>query len=143
MIEQLPIVFQKNERAFRQLARKGIVALYELRNLKANQPHQLIGFELIIIRYQKARHRDAWSYPERERYPFSEEFGRYGWSLPAKTRETAELAFEELASLPFGSVKPCGNKDNYIGWGKGGRPLPKSSTIDNRTKPATERLTAS
>lgn len=157
MIEPLPIEFKKNERAFRQLARKGIVALYELRNLRANQPHQLIGFELIIIRYQKAHYRNEILYPEHERYPGNEDFGRYAWSLPSTTRELAELLFDDLAALMPRNRSECSTHEDYYRawsvrstsdhWRKRirhfltGRPLPKSGKIRNVTPKPTEQLT--
>ena len=157
MIEPLPIEFKAHGRAYRQLARKGIVALYELRNLNANEPHRLIGFELVIVRYQKPWPRDTWSFPERERYPLNREFGSYAWSLPAQSRETAELAFDQLANSHFGNVKRYASAADYVGWGKGGsqifrtllpqlltgRRLPKRSTMKNTVTAATERLTES
>lgn len=156
MIEPLPIAFKAKERIYRQLARKGIVALYEVRNFR----HILIGFELIIIRYQKAKLRNFKTrppvhFPERERYPYDEEFGRYGWSFPL-TRELAELAFDHLTStMPFGRSIPFSDESNYIGWGRntrklvftkwlrtlstGQRPAP-NRTISNATPDPTERM---
>jgi hypothetical protein len=157
MIEPLPIEFKKNERSFRQLARRGIVALYELRNLKANQAHRLIGFELIIVRLQKAHYRNEILYPEHERYPGNEEFGRYGWSLPSTTRELAELLFDDLATILARNRSECStNTDYYRAWTERatshhwrlrvrqwltGRPLSKTAQISNKTPTATERLT--
>lgn len=120
MIEPLPIAFKAKERIYRQLARKGIVALYEVRNFR----HVLIGFELIIIRYQKARSRnqknhDPIRYPERERYPNDEEFGRYAWSFPTSTRELAELACDHLAATMARNRSETSTPgDFYHAWSK-------------------------
>lgn len=151
MIEPLPIAFKAKERIYRQLARKGIVALYEVRNLR----HYLIGFELIIVRYQPAHARNQFKYPERERFPKNSEFGRYGWSFADQTRGVAELAFDRLATMPFGRSITFPDESNYIGWGKGqrlpyfrrwvrdlatGRRLPKTAMRSNATPEPTERL---
>jgi hypothetical protein len=139
MIEPLPIAFKARERIYRQLARKGIVALYEVRNFR----HILIGFELIIIRYQKARNRNTWRYPECERYPTDEEFGHYAWSFPLAAREITELAFDHLAAtMACNRSERSTPSDFYRAWSKAsdrldfrrwlaplstGRPLPKTN----------------
>jgi hypothetical protein len=152
MIEPLPIAFKARERIYRQLARKGIVALYEVRNFR----HILIGFELIIIRYQPARDTDQWRYPERERYPSDEEFGRCAWSLPVGSLPLAETAFDQLAArmarnrsdfstlADFYRLRSNGRGPSpdliYIRNFLTGRPLPKSPHRTNATRPATETL---
>lgn len=139
MIEPLPIAFKARERIYRQLARKGIVALYEVRNFR----HILIGFELIIIRYQRARNCNTWRYPERESYPTDEQFGRFAWSFPTTTRELVELAFDHLAArMARNRSKTDDPADSYRAWSKAsdsqdfrlwlrglstGRPLPKTN----------------
>ena len=98
-IELLKIEIRTKERLFRQIARKGIVALYEVRN----KARILISYELLVIRFQPAftrkTDRGKVSYPTRERYPSASEFGKFAWSLPLKSRALAELFFDQLASM--------------------------------------------
>ena len=102
MIEPLPIAFKAKERIYRQLARKGIVALYEVYSYR----HVKIGYELSVIRFRSARtYPDGRQSPPHEQYPGDEEFGKCAWSLPLVSRNLAELCFEQLVAtspLPKG-----------------------------------------
>ena len=75
-------------RALKQIKREGRVALYQ-----AEDPY---GYEVVIIRDEKAREIFGKFYPEHEVYPSSEDWGAYGWTFRPDELALAEKRFASL-----------------------------------------------
>jgi hypothetical protein len=78
-------------RTYKQIKRRGQVALYEL-SVKG----ELRGFEVIVIQIHAAGERFGKWYPTREGFPSSESWGTSGFSYLASNKDGAERRFAEL-----------------------------------------------
>lgn len=75
-LRHLPTTLTRDGFLFTQVFRDGVIAVYEQRRPDVDHP---VGFEVIRIRVGKAHPKDADQSPK-ERYPSSEEWGKFGWS---------------------------------------------------------------
>ena len=98
-LRRLPIAFKADQRSYRQVARKGCVALYGVFSNDPRQFHLILGYELIIIRTKPA-HRDeqGFYHPRSEVYPANRQFGKIAWSIPKASLPMAEILFEQIAT---------------------------------------------
>jgi hypothetical protein len=84
----------------RQIWRKNDVAVYERSLDKENPAHEL---ELVIIRVKpEAKLPTGETVPEREAYPSSSEWGRYGWSFPIRYKDWVLGLAETLLGISSG-----------------------------------------
>jgi len=97
-LRRLPIAFKADQRSYRQVARKGCVALYGVFSNDPRQFHLILGYELIIIRTKPA-HRDeqGFYHPRSEVYPANRQFGKIAWSIPKASLPMAEILLEQIA----------------------------------------------
>ena len=88
-MKELAKSFTKWNWNFTQIKREGKVALYS----KTKKGHTFPTYEVIIIQVRKAETlpRGVF-YPERESFPYSEQWGTYGWSY--STLSDAEKGFQ-------------------------------------------------
>ena len=94
-VNSIAIEFGDDGFLLRQVHRGERAAIYE--KFKGGQPR---GFEVVILRIRAAEALFGRHYPERERYPSSEEWGTYGWSCMASDLKGAQRRLEELARMP-------------------------------------------
>ena len=87
-MQKLPKEITKTGFFHKQIDRKGKFALYEkvLIDVACSAKGELdknltIGYEVIIIRKQKAHERFGTQFPAKELYPSSETWGTYGWTF--------------------------------------------------------------
>lgn len=71
--------------------RENVVAIFALQYVEGGP---VIGYDTVLIQVAPAGEVMGKPYPERERMPFSEEYGRHAWSFDRL--ETAEEKFAEL-----------------------------------------------
>jgi hypothetical protein len=104
---------------YKQILRKGRFSIYEQYlkksknilgdpNLKDLESYTLIGFEVIAIRRRKAKDIFDKSYPPKETYPSSAEWGTNGFTF--QNYKEAMNKFESLVLLADGRKKRNGNK---------------------------------
>ena len=98
-LRRLPIAFKADQRSYRQVARKGCVALYAVFSNDPRQFHLILGYELLIITTKPA-HRDekGFYHPRSEVYPANRQFGKIAWSIPKASLPMAEILFEQIAT---------------------------------------------
>src|SRR5258705_7469486 len=84
--------FKVQSRTLKQIKRQGQVAIYELYGAQG----MLIGYEVAVIRVEKARGIFGKQYPDHETYPSNEEWGAYGWSNQARDLAGAQKRFDSL-----------------------------------------------
>lgn len=90
-MKALPSAFTLDGFAFRQIARRGDVALFAKRKPR----HCRDTFEVVIVQRHAAKNIMGRDYPERESMPPSESWGVAGWSHA--DLESARRKFHELA----------------------------------------------
>jgi len=90
---------------FAQVKREGRAAIFALRYAE-NGP--VIGYDTVLIQVAPAGEVMGKPYPEREKMPFSEEYGRHAWSFDRL--ETAEEKFAELVKAA-GNAEDCGGNE--------------------------------
>ena len=82
--------------------RAGFVATYA--RFRRSDPEQVIHYEVVVIRTQKAHTHNEIEYPAREVYPTSEQWGTYGWTYRdeghARAKFEVLLAEEAKSGLP-------------------------------------------
>jgi hypothetical protein len=98
-LRRLPIAFKADQRSYRQVTRKGCVALYAVFSNDPRQFRLILGYELIIITTKPA-HRDeqGFYHPRSEVYPANRQFGKIAWSIPKASLPMAEILFEQIAT---------------------------------------------
>lgn len=98
VVEPLPAVIRSDGFSLEQIKRAGNLAIY--RKIKGPE---YSGYEVVKVRVCKAKQINGYSYPDREFYPSSEEWGTYGWTYG--TLEAAQAKFEALLEERLGSVQ--------------------------------------
>jgi hypothetical protein len=71
--------------------RENVVAIFALQYVEDGP---VIGYDTVVIQVASAGEIMGKQYPERERMPYSEEYGRYAWSF--NRLKAAEKKFAEL-----------------------------------------------
>jgi hypothetical protein len=102
-----PLEFAHDGFTFRQVAREGMVALYE----KSRSPESVKRFELVELQVLPAQKLFGKEYPARESYPRSEQWGEHGWTY-------LDLASaQEAMRLLLGAPPKASNSSLGIGCG--------------------------
>lgn len=91
-MERLPLEIKNQDRKLRQIKREGQVALYGLYGPDGDH----WGYEVVIVQTHPAETILSRSYPERESYPSSSEWGTLGWTYLRRDKKSAEEHFTEL-----------------------------------------------
>jgi hypothetical protein len=88
----LPIAFRHNQFDFKQVRRKGDIAIFE----KSKPTHTYPSWEVVIVQHNEAREIAGIAIPARESMPWSESWGRLGWT--DLTLEAAKIRFNALVN---------------------------------------------
>jgi hypothetical protein len=91
-VKPLPTSFTYDQFGFRQLARKGDVALFE----KSRPTHSRPAYEVVIVQKHPAETIRGREYPAREAMPRSEDWGLSGWTYV--DLKSAQTRFRKLVA---------------------------------------------
>lgn len=124
-----PLEFAHDGFTFRQVAREGMVALYE----KSRSPESVKRFELVELQVLPAQKLFGKEYPARGSYPRSEQWGEHGWTfldLPSAQEAMRWL----LGARPKASNSSLRNRYGAS------EPFARARTADLRAERSHERV---
>ena len=88
----LPTTFRKSGFDFKQVRRDGDIAIFEKRHPEVSNP----SWEVVVVQHNKAREMAGVAIPAKESMPWSEAWGKLGWT--DFTLEAAESRFNSLVT---------------------------------------------
>jgi len=93
---KLEKVFRKNKQTYTQVKRGKKAVIYQ----QTNEEGFNVGYEVFMIKIQKAFGFVVNHYPAREKIPGNEAFGKWAWSV-----DTEEKALEYFNMIENGTIK--------------------------------------
>ena len=85
--------FRKNGLWYEQVKRTEKKAMYGIKLASDSEGYH--GYEVFVIKVLPKEEAFGKEFPEREKFPGNEDFGKFAWSL--STRDTADTYYSELA----------------------------------------------